>query len=52
MGRGIHGQYLYINSANNILIVVLGACSKPVGKQAIDDLDFLAAVVDSLKKSQ
>ena len=49
MGRGIHGQYLYINPANNIVIVGLGARPKPVGKQAIDDLDFLAAVVETLK---
>ena len=49
MGRGIHGQYLYINPANNMVIVGLGARSKPVGKQAIDDLDFLAAVVEVLK---
>lgn len=49
MGRGIHGQYLYINPANNIVIVGLGARSKPVGKQAIDDLDFLAAVTENLK---
>ena len=49
MGRGIHGQYLYINPANNIVIVGLGARPKLVGKQAIDDLDFLAAVVETLK---
>ena len=47
MGRGI--QYLYINPANNMVIVGLGARPKPVGKQAIDDLDFLAAVVEALK---
>lgn len=48
MGRGIHGQYLYINPKNNIVVVGLGARSKPVGKNAIDDLDFLAAVVQKL----
>jgi CubicO group peptidase (beta-lactamase class C family) len=50
MGRGIHGQYLYINPGNNLVVVGLGARPKPVGKQAIDDLDFLAAVVEKLRK--
>ena len=45
MGRGIHGQYLYINPRYNVVVVGLGARPKPVGKNAIDDLDFLAAVV-------
>jgi CubicO group peptidase (beta-lactamase class C family) len=49
MGRGIHGQYLYINPKSNIVVVGLGARPKPVGKQAIDDLDFLAAVVEKLR---
>ena len=50
MGRGIHGQYLYINPKNNVVVVGLGARPKPVGKQAIDDLDFLAAVVEKLRR--
>lgn len=50
MGRGIHGQYLYINPKANVVVVGLGARPKPVGKQAIDDLDFLAAVVEKLRK--
>ncbi|HIJ81431.1 MAG TPA: serine hydrolase [Desulfuromonadales bacterium] len=48
MGRGIHGQYLYINPKYNVVISGLGARSKPVGKNAIDDLDFFAAVVQKL----
>jgi CubicO group peptidase (beta-lactamase class C family) len=48
MGRGIHGQYLYINPAHKLVVAGLGARPKPVGKQAIDDLDFLAAVVERL----
>jgi hypothetical protein len=48
MGRGIHGQYLYINPAHRLVVAGLGARSKPVGKQAIDDLDFLAAIVEKL----
>ena len=50
MGRGIHGQYLYINPAQRIVVVGLGARPKPVGKEAIDDLDFLAAIVEKLSK--
>ena len=48
MGRGIHGQYLYINPRNNLVVVGLAARPKPTGKNAIDDLDFLAAVVQKL----
>ena len=48
MGRGIYGQYLYMNPKNNVVIVGLGARPKPTGKNAIDDLDFLAAVVQKL----
>ena len=49
MGRGIHGQYLYINPRNNLVVVALGARPKPTGKNAIEDLDFLAAVVQKLQ---
>ena len=48
MGRGIYGQYLYVNPRNNVVIVGLGARPKPTGKTSIDDLDFLAAVVQKL----
>ena len=48
MGRGIHGQYLYINPAQHIVVVGLGARPKPVKKKAIDDLNFLAAIVEKL----
>jgi CubicO group peptidase (beta-lactamase class C family) len=44
------GQYLYINPKNNVVVVGLGPRPKPVGKQAIDDLDFLAAVVEKLRR--
>jgi CubicO group peptidase (beta-lactamase class C family) len=49
MGRGIYGQYLYINPKDKVVVVGLGARPKPVGKNAIDDLDFLAAVVQQLR---
>jgi len=48
MGRGIHGQYLYVHPRSKVVAVGLGARPKPTGKNAIDDLDFLAAVVGSL----
>jgi len=50
MGRGIHGQYLYINPKENVVGVGLGARPKPTGKDVINDLDFLAAVVQKLRK--
>lgn len=49
MGRGIHGQYLYINPKENVVVVGLGARPKPTGKDCINDLDFLAAVVQKLR---
>jgi hypothetical protein len=49
MGRGIHGQYLYINPKENVVVVGLGARPKPTGKDSINDLDFLAAVVQKLR---
>lgn len=49
MGRGIHGQYLYVNPKENVVVVGLSARPKPTGKDAINDLDFLAAVVQKLR---
>jgi len=49
MGRGIHGQYLYINPKEKVVGVGLGARPKPTGKDVINDLDFLAAVVQKLR---
>ena len=49
MGRGIHGQYLYINPEENLVVVALSARSKPTGRNTIEDLDFLAAVAENLK---
>lgn len=49
MGRGIHGQYLYINPDEKLVVVALSARSKPTGRNTIEDLDFLAAVAEKLK---
>jgi len=49
MGRGIHGQYMYINPREKVVVVGLSARPKPTGKDAIPDLDFLAAAVEKLR---
>ncbi len=49
MARGVQGQFMYIQPRGNIVVVGLGARSKPTGKQAIEDLDFLAAAVRQLR---
>ena len=49
MGRGIHGQYLYINPREKVVAVCLSARPKPTGKDAIADLDFLSAAVQALR---
>ena len=49
MGRGIHGQYMYINPKEKVVAVGLSARPKPTGKDAIADLDFLAAAVERLR---
>jgi CubicO group peptidase (beta-lactamase class C family) len=42
--RGIFGQYIYINPARRLVIVVWSARSKPKGAEAIADNDFFNAV--------
>ncbi len=46
--RGIFGQYIYVNPARRILIVVLSARSKPKNAEAILDNDFFNAVVEAI----
>jgi CubicO group peptidase (beta-lactamase class C family) len=46
---GIFGQHIYINPAENVVIVALSARSKPTGADAIADSDFFAAVVEALR---
>ncbi|MBR7801201.1 beta-lactamase family protein [Undibacterium sp. FT137W] len=41
---GIHGQYLYINPKQNMVIVVWGAQTRPVGGAQINDQAFFSAV--------
>lgn len=48
-GRGIHGQWLYVNPAANVVIVVWGAQPKPTGGALVDDWQFFDAVVAALR---
>ena len=47
--EGIHGQFLYVNPAANVVIVVWSAQPRPLGGAVIDDWSFFAAVVDALR---
>ncbi len=47
--RGIFGQYLYINSKEKLVIVVLSARPKPTGSTVLDDAAFFAAVARCLR---
>jgi len=46
---GIQGQNIYVNPANNVVIVTFGAQPKPVDKEPIDPMAFFDAVVAALK---
>ncbi len=46
---GIYGQYLYINPAAQVVIVVWAAQPSPTGGEVIDDWAFFGAVVDALR---
>ncbi|TNE64805.1 MAG: class C beta-lactamase-related serine hydrolase [Alphaproteobacteria bacterium] len=47
--RGIFGQYMYINPAERIVIVVWSARAKPIGSEVILDNDFFNAVVKTIR---
>lgn len=47
--RGIFGQYIYVNPAEQVVIVVWSARSKPKGAEAILDNDFFNATVEALR---
>jgi CubicO group peptidase (beta-lactamase class C family) len=48
MAIGIHGQYLYVNPAAKIVIVVWGARPHPSQGQVVDDWSFCDAVTATL----
>ena len=47
--RGIFGQHVYVNSAENLVVVAWGALPKPTGSATIVDHDFFAAVATTLR---
>lgn len=47
--EGIHGQFLYVNPAAQVVIVVWSAQPKPVGGAVIDDWRFFEAVAHALR---
>jgi CubicO group peptidase (beta-lactamase class C family) len=49
LARGIFGQSMYLNPAENIVVVVWSARPKPTGTDTISDEDFFAAVVKALR---
>ncbi|MXO66680.1 CoA transferase [Altericroceibacterium endophyticum] len=46
---GIFGQYIYVNPAQNVVIVVWSARSKALGAEAVADDDFFNAAVEALQ---
>jgi CubicO group peptidase (beta-lactamase class C family) len=48
-GEGIYGQFLYVNPATQVVIVVWSARALPVGADAIDDWTFFDAVTAALR---
>lgn len=46
---GIFGQYIYVNPAEQVVVVVWSARSKPKGAEAIPDNDLFNAVVEALR---
>ncbi len=47
--EGIFGQFIYINPAARVVIVVWSAQQKPTGSAVIDDWLFFDAIVDALR---
>jgi len=48
--EGIYGQWIYINPAAEVVIVVWSAQAKPTGAAVVDDWAFFDAVVEALRK--
>jgi CubicO group peptidase (beta-lactamase class C family) len=48
--EGIYGQFVYVNPAAQVVIVVWSARALPVGADAIDDWAFFDAVTDQLRR--
>jgi len=50
--EGIYGQFLYVNPAAQVVIVVWSARAQPTGADAIDDWAFFDAVTAALEPHQ
>jgi CubicO group peptidase (beta-lactamase class C family) len=48
-GEGIHGQFLYINPAEKVVIALWSARPRPTGGEVIDEWTFFQAVISALK---
>ena len=46
--EGIYGQWIYVNPAEHVVIVVWSAQAKPTGAAVVDDWAFFEAVVKAL----
>ena len=49
VAEGIYGQFLYVNPAAQVVIVVWSARAQPTGADAIDDWAFFDAVTEALR---
>lgn len=49
--EGIYGQFLYVNPAAQVVIVIWSARALPVGADAVDDWAFFDAVTAALRRT-
>lgn len=49
VAEGLYGQFLYINPAAGVVVVVLSARAEPAGDDWLSDWAFFEAVADSLR---
>jgi hypothetical protein len=47
---GIFWQHLYLNSEEELVVVVLSACPKPTGSRMVDGVAFFATVAKVLRQ--
>jgi CubicO group peptidase (beta-lactamase class C family) len=52
MAMGIHGQYLYVNRAAQVVIVAWGARPHPTQGQVVDDWAFCEAVTTAVRRTR
>jgi CubicO group peptidase (beta-lactamase class C family) len=49
VAEGLYGQFLYVNPAARVVIVVWSARAQPTGSDVVSDWAFFEAVADSLR---